>query len=124
MNDTAVLFSPNDSHDPIVERIHETRHRMAAYFNNDFMRMARFGADEEDLPADFLRKQQPDKKDKETPKGGFRAFVLTSSLSHLPSFSPPPPFRAAFLFPRPGSADGSPATLTTDHSRRQNNSPQ
>ena len=71
MNDTTILFSTDDSHDPIVERIHETRHRIAAYFNNDFMRMARFGAGEEDLPANFFRGPQPSKKDKKTPKGDF-----------------------------------------------------
>lgn len=54
MNDSIDVYARDDSFDPIVERIHETRHRIAAYFGNDFMRMARFGAGEEDLPPDFF----------------------------------------------------------------------
>lgn len=54
MNDSMDIYALDDSFDPIVERIHETRHRIAAYFGNDFMRMARFGAGEEDLPPDFF----------------------------------------------------------------------
>ena len=54
MNDAIELYARDAYYDPIVERIHETRHRIAAYFGNDFMRMARFGAGDEDFPDDFF----------------------------------------------------------------------
>ena len=54
MNDTMEMLCQKDGSDSIVGRIHETRHRIAAYFDNDFMRMARFGAGELDLPPDFF----------------------------------------------------------------------
>lgn len=54
MNDSIELLLQKDSPDSIVDRIHETRHRIVAYFGNDFMRMARFGAGEIDLPSDFF----------------------------------------------------------------------
>lgn len=56
MNDSIEMYTRDDSPDPIIERIHETRHRIASFFGNDFMRMARFGAGEEDLPADFFKR--------------------------------------------------------------------
>ena len=40
--------------DSIVDRIHEARQRIEAYFGNAFMRMARFGARELDLPPGFF----------------------------------------------------------------------
>lgn len=54
MNEPIEMYTRNDVSDSILERIHETRYRIAAYFGNDFMRMARFGAGEEDLPSDFF----------------------------------------------------------------------
>ncbi len=67
MKEPIEFLAQSDSFDPIVERIHETRHRIAAYFGNDFMRMAKFGAGEEDLPADFFVKSngenRPHEKD-------------------------------------------------------------
>ena len=54
MNETMEMLCQKDVSDSIVDRIHETRHRIAAYFGNDFMRMARFGAGELDLPPDFF----------------------------------------------------------------------
>ena len=54
MNETMEMLLQNNASDSIVDRIHETRHRIAAYFGNDFMRMARFGAGELDLPPDFF----------------------------------------------------------------------
>ena len=54
MNETMEMLLQKDVSDSIVDRIHETRHRIAAYFGNDFMRMARFGAGELDLPPDFF----------------------------------------------------------------------
>ena len=54
MNETMEMLLQKDASDSIVDRIHETRHRIAAYFGNDFMRMARFGAGEFDLPPDFF----------------------------------------------------------------------
>ncbi len=62
MKEPIEFLTQGDSFDPIVERIHETRHRIAAYFGNDFMRMAKFGAGEEDLPADFFTKAKEEKK--------------------------------------------------------------
>ena len=41
MNETMEMLLQKDASDSIVDRIHETRHRIAAYFGNDFMRMAR-----------------------------------------------------------------------------------
>ena len=61
MNEPIEMYTQNDVSDSIVERIHETRYRIAAYFGNDFMRMARFGAGEEDLPADFFCTERPTK---------------------------------------------------------------
>ena len=49
-----------DISDSIVDRIYETCHRIAAYFGNDFMRMARFGAGELDLPPDFFTSSRKD----------------------------------------------------------------
>ena len=54
MNETMEMLLQQDTSDSIVDRIHETRHRIATYFGNDFMRMARFGAGELDLPPDFF----------------------------------------------------------------------
>ena len=54
MNETIEMLLQKASCDPIVDRIHETRHRIVAYFGNDFMRMAKFGAGELDLPSDFF----------------------------------------------------------------------
>lgn len=54
MNETIEMLLQQDTSDSIIDRIHETRHRIAAYFGNDFMRMARFGAGELDLPPDFF----------------------------------------------------------------------
>lgn len=54
MNETMEMLCQKNVSDSIVDRIHETRHRIAAYFGNDFIRMARFGAGELDLPPDFF----------------------------------------------------------------------
>ena len=60
MNETMEMFLQNNASDSIIDRIHETRHRIAAYFGNDFMRMARFGAGELDLPPDFFGSSRRD----------------------------------------------------------------
>ena len=60
MNETMEMLLQKDISDPIVDRIHETRHRISAYFGNDFMRMARFGAGELDLPPDFFGSTRKD----------------------------------------------------------------
>ena len=60
MNETMEMLCQKDISDSIVDRIHETRHRIAAYFGNDFMRMARFGAGELDLPPDFFAASRND----------------------------------------------------------------
>ena len=60
MNETMEMLLQKDTSDSIVDRIHETRHRIAAYFGNDFMRMARFGAGELDLPPDFFGSSRND----------------------------------------------------------------
>ncbi len=60
MNATIEMLCQKDVSDSIVDRIHETRHRIAAYFGNDFMRMARFGAGELDLPPDFFGSSRRD----------------------------------------------------------------
>ncbi|MBR0197708.1 MAG: hypothetical protein IJQ34_06215 [Kiritimatiellae bacterium] len=57
MNDTIEMYVNNDSFDTIIERIHNTRRRVAEYFGNNFMRIARFGSGEEDLPDDFFSEQ-------------------------------------------------------------------
>lgn len=62
MNETMEMLLQKDVSDSIVDRIHETRHRIAAYFGNDFMRMARFGAGELDLPPDFFISSPNDSK--------------------------------------------------------------
>ena len=62
MNETMEMLLQKDVSDSIVDRIHETRHRIAAYFGNDFMRMARFGAGELDLPPDFFAASRNDSK--------------------------------------------------------------
>ena len=60
MNETMEMLCQKDGSDSIVDRIHETRHRIAEFFGNDFMRMARFGAGELDLPPDFFRSSRRD----------------------------------------------------------------
>ena len=62
MNETMEMLLQKDASDSIVDRIHETRHRISAYFGNDFMRMARFGAGELDLPLDFFVSSRNDSK--------------------------------------------------------------
>ena len=60
MNETIEMLLQKTSYDSIMDRIHETRHRIAAYFGNDFMRMAKFGAGELDLPSDFFAGSRKD----------------------------------------------------------------
>ena len=64
-----------DVSDSIVDRIHETRHRIVAYFGNDFVRMARFGAGELDLPPDFFASSR-----KEPQRAPAMANVMTDNI--------------------------------------------